>query len=198
MPLLDKIKEFFASSSAGAGNNVTPNNDAEGSSGTRWNGGTFAEEYLDALVSPPGHDVFDEMARGDYQIAMILDMIKNPLLGSEWPIVAASEDKKDVEIAEAMKFLIKDAMGLPKKGKLPAKPQRFETFLNEALTVTKHGFSLFEITHKLIVGHPEFGDLIGVKEIGFRSQRSIEQWILSDGEGFGVRMWSAQSSRLMT
>ena len=151
-----------------------------GSTGTEVYGGYFEEEYLDALRNNERADIFDKMRRSDPQVMMCLSAVKNPIKSSTPEIHAAGNDfvyKNDARLIEKILF---ESMATP-----------FSRFLSEALTMIEFGFSMFEVTHKNFINQPIYdadGNKIldsytGIKNISFRSPKTIEQWNLDKHTG---------------
>ena len=151
-----------------------------GSTGTEVYGGYFEEEYLDALRNNERADIFDKMRRSDPQVMMCLSAVKNPIKSSTPEIHAAGDDfvyKNDARLIEKILF---ESMATP-----------FSRFLSEALTMIEFGFSMFEVTHKNFINQPIYdadGNKIldsytGIKNISFRSPKTIEQWNLDKHTG---------------
>jgi hypothetical protein len=151
-----------------------------GSPGTSIYSGYFDEDYLDALKNKERADVFDKMRRSDPQIKMILSAVKNPIKASCPEIHPAGEEifqKNDARLIEKVLF---ESMQTP-----------FNRFLSEALTMIEYGFSMFEVTHKNFVGQQlkdEDGNIIlnsytGIKNLSWRSPKTIERWNVDHGTG---------------
>lgn len=147
-----------------------------GTSGTEIYSGYFDEEYLDKLLSEKGIKIFDEMRRSDGQVKMLLSSIKNPIKSATWEIEPAGEEEIDYQIADFIWYVLFRGMGYPNG----SKKKTFNEFITEALTIIEFGFVTFEVVHKLVKGDKKFGDYIGIADLGFRHQRSILEWILSE------------------
>lgn len=142
-----------------------------GNSGTQIFGGYFSEEYLSELRGRRGARQWDEMRRSEAQISMLLNAIMNPIKAANWDIepYSASEDEyvKHAELAKTCLFDMID----------------FNTFKGEALTVIPFGFSILEVVHSVELNHPKFGTFNGLKSLAFRSQKTIENWVLEPKTG---------------
>lgn len=148
----------------------------KGTSGTEIYSGYYAEEYLNKIRGYRGAKLYDEMRRSDSQVAMLSSVVKNPIKSAKWNIEAVDDSDEEKEIAEFIKFvLFKDIIN-PETGKR----KTFGEFVEEALSCVEFGFSVFEIVHKSIKGHSVWGDYIGLRDIGFRSQKTIERWALNE------------------
>jgi len=144
---------------------VTLNVHEIGSYGTEIYSGYIQEEYLLSLTGQQRADEFDKMKRSDYQAKMCLNAVKNPIRSAKWEIEAASDDVEHQKQAQLIKHILFSDM----------RPT-WRRYLSEFLTVYEHGHSLFEITHKPVLNHPEFGSYVGINKIAFRSQRTLERW----------------------
>jgi phage gp29-like protein/uncharacterized protein (DUF2267 family) len=147
------------------------NNQDLGASGTRLFGEVYDEEYLTKLTGTRRADIFDEMIRSDDTITMLLTARKNPILKGAWTIEPA---KGDTPEEQAMY----DKHAAHATHEFFDRMQKdFLEFVEEALTFIEHGYSLFERVHEMVVD-PKFGKYVGFKNIGWRSQRTIEYWNL--------------------
>ena len=136
-----------------------------GTPGTTIFAGYYSEEYLDALQGRDRADEYDKMRRQDGRIKMCLGAVMNPIRGGKWEVDPAGQEpdfKTHKEFVEHALF----------------KDLKWKQFISEVLTAIMHGYSLFEVTHKVVRGHKKFGDYIGIQELGYRSQRTIERWNL--------------------
>lgn len=150
--------------------------DAAGTSGTELYAGYFNEEYLSKLLASEGIKVYDQMRRSDGQVAMLLRVVKNPIKSARRWIEPASDDPDNQERAAFIEHILFNDIGYPDG----SKRKSFGEFISEALTFVEFGFSVFEIVHKQVKGHPTWGDYLGLKDIGFRHQRSILEWVLRE------------------
>lgn len=155
-----------------------------GTSGTKIYSGYYDEEYLQKIKHLRGMDLYDEMRRSDSEIAMLLSVVKNPIKSAKWTIEGVDESDEEKEIRDFVYHCLFDDMGNP----LTGKRKNFKELLEEILTFVEFGFSAFEVVHKNVKGHSQFGDYIGLRDIGFRSQKTIETWKLrQDGSIESVR-----------
>ena len=156
---------------------------ALGTSGTELYAGNFTEEYLSKLLDDKGVEVFDQMRRSDGQVRMLLNVVKNPIKSATWTFTPVDESDEEIEIAEFAKHVIMNDI-VTKTGKR----KTFSDFISEALTMIEFGHSVFEIVHKQVKGHKQFGDYLGIADLGFRHQRSILEWGLNrDGSIIYIR-----------
>lgn len=144
---------------------------AIGNSGTQVFGGYFSEEYLQTLRGRTGAKKWDEMRRSESQVSMLLAAIMNPIKSANWDIEPFDEVTDDFEKhADLCKTALFDMID-------------FDTFKHEALTMIPFGYSLFEVVHSVEFNHPKFGTFNGLKALGFRSQKTIENWQLEKKTG---------------
>ncbi len=148
-----------------------------GTSGTELFGGYFSEEYLAELKGKRGAKIFDEMRRSETQVAMLMNAIMNPIKAGKWEFEAA-----DVPNGE----LHKDLVEFNAKQGID-----WETHLHEALTMFIFGYSIFEVVHNIVYDHPKFGTFNGLKGLCFRSQKTIQRWIVDQSTGSlsAVEQW---------
>ncbi len=147
-----------------------------GTSGTEVYAGNFNEEYLSTFLDmPEGIKDYDKMRRKDYQVIMLLTAIKNPILAASWSVTPVDETKEEAEIAEFIKFCLFEDIGEPDG----STKKTFLEFLTEAMTSLEFGFSLFEPVYKVVMKHPKWGNYIGLRDIAFRSQKTIFEWNLN-------------------
>lgn len=174
--ILSRLKNFIPTKTVVKREKVLVN--AKGTSGTEIYAGYFDEEYLTKIKGLQGAKLFDEMRRGDSQIAMLLSVIKNPIKSANWDIQAADDSDLAKEIAAFVRHALFNDIRNPKTGKR----KTFREFIEEALTYVEFGHSVFEVVHRYVRGHPVYGDYIGLRDLGFRSQKTIEQWgVRKDG-----------------
>jgi len=148
----------------------------EGTTGTDIFGGRFSEEYLQKLLGQDAIPIFDEMRRSDGQIAMLLAVVKNPIKAAAWSIEAVDDSDEETKVAAFAQHILFEDLSTPDG----QKKKKFKELLSEILTCVDFGHSVFEKVHKVVKGHPEFGDYIGYADIGFRHQRTIEEWVLRE------------------
>ena len=134
-----------------------------GTAGTEIFSGSYQEEYLQKFQTmPDGIGIFDEMRRSDYQIQM-------PIIAANWGIESVDETSEEKEIADFVRYCLFEDMGYPDG----SKSKSFREFLREALSCIEFGYSLFEPVYKVEMAHPIWGNYIGLKDIAFRSQKTI-------------------------
>lgn len=151
-----------------------------GNTGTQIFGGYFSEEYLGFLKGRTAARKWDEMRRSEAQISMLLNAISNPIKAATWDIEPYdSSDEESVKQAELCKTALFEMID-------------FDTFKTEALTVIPFGFAIMEVVHSVEHHHPKFGTFNGLKALSFRSQKTIENWILEPKTGriIGVNQYT--------
>lgn len=147
-----------------------------GSTGTQVFSGIYDEEYLDKFKNmPDGMDIYDKMRRSDYQIQMLLSGVKNPIVAANWGVEAVDHSDEEKEIADFVKFVLFDDIGYTDGSKY----KTWRDFLIEALTAVDFGYSLFEPVYKVVMGDPRWGNYVGLRDIAFRSQKTIYEWNLN-------------------
>lgn len=147
-----------------------------GTSGTQVYAGYYDEEYLTAVKGTRAAEVYDKMRRSDSQIAMLLGVVKNPIKSAKWSVESCKDDDEEQEIAEFVKHVLFNDIRNPETGKR----KKFSDFIEEALTKVEFGHAVFEIVHRNVIGHEIWGDYLGLRDLGFRSQKTIENWFLNE------------------
>lgn len=108
-----------------------------GATGTVFFGGllsTSDEEYNTDLLWDKAIRVYDQMWRGDAQVAAVLRAMELPLLRAHWYIKPASDSEEDVQVAQFCQDVIFESMTKP-----------WVETLEFLLTMYRYGFSLFEL-----------------------------------------------------
>lgn len=157
-----------------------PNYSQVGNSGTQIFGGYFSEEYLGQLRGRVGARQWDEMRRSEAIISMLWKAITNPIKAANWDFEPFDNSNDEyVKHAALMGNIFKDQLD-------------FNTFKHEALTFFLFGFALFETIHNVVIDHPLFGTFNGLKALAFRSQKTIENWMLEQHTGklMGVNQYT--------
>jgi SPP1 gp7 family putative phage head morphogenesis protein len=144
---------------------------AFGSTGTEIYAGYLDEEYLKELTGSDRAKIFDRMRRGDAIIRMITQAVRLPIKGADWQIVELGESTPEgLQQKEFLEYVIFEEM-----------EQSFTKLMGEILSFFDFGYSLFEIVNKVVVDS-KVGPHVGIKKIAFRSPKTIERWIIEDGE----------------
>lgn len=144
---------------------------ARGSSGTESYSGYPAEEYLTTLRSTQRADLFDEMRRSDSQIKMCLGLVNDSIKSGKIEIEPGDDSEEAAQDAELVDYILNN-MDRP-----------LSQWLSEALTVVVFGHSVFEVTGKVVLDHPDFGSFNGIRSLGWRSPRTIERFNLDPETG---------------
>lgn len=134
-----------------------------GNSGTSHYSGYFTEEYNATWRDQARVEIVEEMRRGDGTVKSVLNALKAPILGAEKVIEPASDDEKDLNIAEEVEEQLENMRG-----------RSFSAFLKEALTCLEFGHAAFEKIFKIIDGKVILIDLAP------RIQSSIQNWKTKD------------------
>ena len=144
--------------------------------GTRMAGGYFDEEHIKGLTGPDGMEKFDKMRRSDSEIQMVLSAVKNPLSKAICEIKPGVE--KDHEkyseaerVAELCRFIIFEDIKRP-----------WKILWDEILTFIDFGFSAFWEMNK-VGSHKKFGKYIGIDDLRFVSQKSVNTWNVNNVTG---------------
>lgn len=173
-PWYKRIFRFSESEPAVVGSNqeksfIVRHTNQIGSTGTESYAGYPAEEYLRQLTGTQRAKKFDEMRRGDPQIKMLLGAVKSPLKVATHEIMPYDENDADsVADAELVKHILFEGMEKP-----------YKQFFSEFLSCIEFGHVVFEIQDSVNLNHPKFGSYNGIKNLAFRSQKTIECWNLN-------------------
>lgn len=138
-----------------------------GSSGIEIFAGYYSEEYLSTLQGKQAADAYDKMRRADAKIKMVLNAVKNPIKAGTWTVEPADDTPEAKKQSDLIAHILFNDMDKP-----------WVQFLSEALSFIDFGHSVFEVTQKAVLNHPTFGSYNGIQSLGFRSQRTIQRWIL--------------------
>lgn len=148
-----------------------------GSSGTQIYSGYLSEEYLAELRGIKAMKLYDMMRRSDPRIKMVVSAVKNPIKSADW-VIRHKEGVTDEAMAEKQKLLIEKILFRDLKGK-----KSFKKTLHQILSMVEFGYSAFEITHRVILKDPVFGQYIGLKSIKLIGQKTVYQFNVNcDGD----------------
>lgn len=158
---------------AGGGKKITVGQ--IGKSGTYiFNGIITREEYNPDLMRWEALKNYDIMRRSDATVQALLDVIKLPILSATWSIQAASDDEKDIEIANWVRFNLFENNIV------------FTDLLSEVMTYQDFGYSVFEKIWDYVTYNGK--QYLGLKDLQSRKQRSIYRWSIDDGS-FGITQY---------
>jgi len=143
-----------------------------GSSGIQSYGGYPSEEYLIKIKGTLGADIYDQMRRSDPNIVMVLSLVSNLIKGASWSFEKADNDEESERQAELINHIFFNCLDQPWTQKL-----------GEILTYLIYGHAAFEVTHKPIIGHPDFGNFIAIKSLSWRSPKTIDRFNLDPQTG---------------
>ena len=129
-----------------------------GYSGTEIFSGFITEDYNVKLQFPQSIDVFEEMRKGDATVQAVLKAIKLPIINGTFFVTPASDDKRDIEIAEFVNTQF-------------FKRLVFKSFISKILIAFDFGFMTFEKVFQ------REGDKIFYKKFADRLPKSIQNWI---------------------
>lgn len=144
--------------------------------------GEVRDKVIAELSGARGREIYARM-RADSTVSAIIFAIEMMLRRSKWGCAPKEElDKTCVEYAKFFESLREDM------------EDTWETFIANVLSMLVYGWSLFEIVAKRRQGeqgedHSKFDDgKWGVKKLGFRSQDTLDKWLLDDnGNAIGFR-----------
>lgn len=113
----------------------------------------------DDLVTSKGFDIYDRM-QNDSQVRACLNIKKLSILSRGWQVHPASQDAKNVKIAEFVRFCLDDMRG------------SVIDVLNDILDALAKGFSISEINWKIIESGPYAG-MIGLDSVKSKDPAGI-------------------------
>jgi len=130
------------------------------------------DEYVPELLGTRGLKTFEKMRRSDGMIAAALAALKLPLLSAPWAIAPASEDARDIAIAERLEEDLFRGMSMS-----------WLDHLRQVLTHLDLGFYLCEVVWAIADdGH------VKIRKLAPRLQRTIVDWQIQDDGGLkGVK-----------
>jgi phage gp29-like protein len=155
----------------------------QGSSGVAFSGGVIlSEDYNPKLNGDSANKIYEEMRRGDATVSASLDAIKLPIMGADFTVDAASDDRKDRDVADFVYDELHHSID-------------WDKFLGEALTFLDFGFALFEMVFE---SHQMNGrDRIGLAKLGYRKQTTIAAWETADHQpGVTQRSWDGKEASI--
>lgn len=154
---------------------VIVNETPRGTAGSKNYAGYAAEEYLDTLTGTQRADIFDKMWRSDSQVKMLINAVCNVVKDAVFDINPPEgyvDEEWAQEDVELMKYILKDGLA-----------GGWVQFVSEALGMIKHGHSVFEMIDRVEYNHPKFGTINCLKDLAWRSQRTIDRWNLDKHTG---------------
>jgi hypothetical protein len=151
------------------------NNNPLGVIGNSTNKSQIIQEYVANLQGIHAANVYNKMRRSDTQIGMILKAINSPIVNAKLSIEPCGKDDDSLEICDFVNHILNSIGTGTDVYSINAKR-------HEILTYLAFGFSLFEIVHKSVKNDKTFGDYIGIKDLAFRPQQTIMDWIVDEDE----------------
>ena len=129
-----------------------------GWSGTEIFSGTIDEDYNNKLQFPQSIDVYDQMRKGDGTVGAVLKVVKLLIINGNYFVSPASEEKKDIEIADFVRTQFFERI-------------EWVDFLKGVLLSFDFGFMVFEKVFEID------GNKIFYKKLAQRLPKSIENWL---------------------
>jgi len=138
-----------------------------GGSGTIFFQGLLTEEEYNAdLKGAKSIAVYDKMRRSDGQVKAALLACELPLRSATWSIEPASEDAKDVEVADFIEENLLNGMTIT-----------WDSFLHHVLMMLAFGFSIFEKVFESVDGQYQW------RKFAPRLPKSLYSWKLDEEGG---------------
>lgn len=148
--------------------------DTIGDSGTPGLRGIITEELNAQLQGVAGIRVFDEMRKTDATVRALLVALKLPVRRAKWFVNPASDDPKDVEIANFVEHALFEWI----------ENITWDEFVSQALLLLDFGVMLFEKVYG--IKNHEGKDYVTLTKLAPRLPKSIQQWELID-RTFGIQ-----------
>ena len=142
-----------------------PNVKPFGAVGTEITSGFISgEEFNQLLTGDNAVRIYDEMHRTDSQVKASIRIVTLPITGADWEVVPASEDPRDLEIAE---FVRQDLFNNTTFS--------FDQWITDVVRYLIFGFAVFEKIWKT-------GDdgKWHIKDVQYRKPKTIERWFQND------------------
>ncbi|MEI7510614.1 MAG: DUF935 family protein [Candidatus Peregrinibacteria bacterium] len=147
-----------------------------GGSGTTKYAGFINEDYNPELTFPNCISVYDKMRKGDGTVAGVISACKGPILGAKWSFVPASEDEKDIQIAEFCERQFFEKLV-------------WRDFLRHSLLMLDFGFMNFEKCYEVM------GTELMYSKLAPRLPKSILRWQLKDGSA-GITQYAMKDGMM--
>lgn len=150
------------------------NSEEVGSTGTDIVSGYLTEDYNAKLQFPGAAKVYDEMRKSDATVASTLRAVKQPIQSAHFYIEPASDDPKDIEVAEFIEWQLFEKLCFQ------------SNFLPQALLYFDFGFMLFEKCYRYEKNGPYPGKVCLYK-LAPRLPKSVDKWVeISEYSEVGV------------
>ncbi len=147
-----------------------------GESGTYFYSGSLVDtDYNQELTGYKALKTYDEMRKSDGIIGAMLLACELPIRAATFYIEPASDDKKDLEIAEFLEYNLFRGMSIT-----------WDDFLRQALLMLPFGFYPFEKVYKIIEYNGR--QYIGWKKFAPRLPETVFAWKNENGEDGIVQM----------
>lgn len=140
-----------------------------GVSGTNIFAGIITEEYNPDLSGINGIKVYEEMRKSDATVRASMSATQLPIRRATWIVEPASEDAKDIEIAEFIRRALFDEMVMP-----------WDDFLRQALLMLPFGVMVFEKV--FIIKNIDGKDMVVWKKFAPRMPVTITHWETLEGQ----------------
>lgn len=139
-----------------------------GRSGTDVWAGIISEEYVAELAGTRAMRTYDRMRKSDATVKAALLAVQLPIRRAQWFVNPASEDEKDIEIADFVQSALMEYQSIT-----------WDDFLRQALLSTTYGVMVFEKVF-------DVREINGVtriywKKFAPRLPKSILSWSMKDG-----------------
>lgn len=156
-----------------------------GTSGTEIYSGYVQEDYLQELRGTDGMKKYDQMRRNDPKIKMCISAVINPIKSASWSVVPGDDTPESKRYSEFIEYCLFNAMN-----------KTWKKALHEILTMITYGYSLFERVHQVVYDDQDWKTHIRLKNLFYRSQKTITAWNVDDKEQLlNVEQWAYGDSQ---
>lgn len=157
-----------------------PSPDELGATGTTCFAGSLAEEeYNVDLRGSKGIAIYDKMYRSDARVKFALSVCELPLRAAKWSIEPASDDQRDVEIAQALEANLFSGMTIT-----------WDSFLHHVLMMLRFGFMPFEKVWEVVDGQVRY------RKLAPRLPKTLSEWKLDATGGLqGIVQYAWRGDR---
>lgn len=139
-----------------------------GGTGTMiWGNLLTQEDYNSDLAGGKQYDVYDKMRKSDGTVRAGLNVVKLPLLAAEWMVEPASDETRDLDIAQMIEDNLLDGMS-----------SSWHDTLRHVLLALDYGSMPFEKVWELRDG------VIALRKLAPRMPKTVSNWMVDDHGGF--------------
>jgi len=140
-----------------------------GQTGTSNWKGIISHDYNPELDGVRAMTIYDEMRKSDGTISALLRVLKLPIRRANWYIKPASQEERDIEIADRISQNLFEEMSMT-----------WDDVIRQALLCLDFGVSVFEKVFDIRTVNGR--DMVVLRKLAPRLPTTIERWQTIDGE----------------